>query len=66
MLNNAGITYNKNIVYCSNITKKRTSDACIRGNWNKEYIKYQIKMSKMFKISKATIRDIVARRSWNK
>ena len=54
---------NSKEVYCCKANSG--TDSFIRGRWNRTYINYQIKMSTMFNISKATIRDIIAKRSWN-
>jgi Mor family transcriptional regulator len=45
--------------------KKNQSNASIRGNYIKIFKLLTIELSKKFKVSEATIRDVVARRSWD-
>ena len=45
--------------------KKNQSNATIRGNYNKIFRLSTVELSRKFNVSEATIRDVVARRSWN-
>lgn len=59
-----GAGHFEKLVYCckSNLG----TDGFIRGKWIKEYKDFQQRVVNVLDISKATVRDIVADRSWNK